>query len=58
MPSFIVRVQEVHIQEVRVEAVSKETAIQAVVDGAGEYLDNALEYSHCLDTERWSAEEE
>lgn len=41
MPSFIVRVQEVHVQEVRVEASSKEAAIQAVAEGDYRLCENA-----------------
>ncbi len=57
MPKYIVCVREVHIQMVEVEADSEESAKKAVQDGGGDFLDNALEYSHTLDPETWTVEE-
>lgn len=55
---YIVSRREVHIQMVSVEAESKEEAIEKVAEGEGEMMDNTLEYSHSLDPEYWTVEEE
>lgn len=57
MAKYIVNVREVHIQMVEVEAVDEEDAIEEVRKGGGTYLDNTLEYSHCLDPEYWTVDE-
>lgn len=51
---FIVEVREVHVQPYEVEANSKEQAIEVVKEGGGEIIENALEYSHTLDSEYWT----
>ncbi|HEY8864592.1 MAG TPA: hypothetical protein VIO37_10530 [Candidatus Dormibacteraeota bacterium] len=56
--TFWVAVREVHIQQVAIDATSPEEAIAKVRDGQGAYLDNAIEYSHCLDPETWTVEEQ
>lgn len=59
MKTYIVEVPEVHYQKVRVNADSPEQARQKVSDGEGDYLNNALEYSHTLDNlETWNVDEE
>jgi hypothetical protein len=54
MPKYHVEVPEVHYQTVEVEADSFKAAVGLVVNGDGEYLDGALEYSHTLDDCEWS----
>ena len=56
MPEYIVKVREVHVMDVVIEADSKEEAIAAVTDGDGEYQDDSLEYSHTLEAEDWTVE--
>lgn len=53
---YMVNMREVHIQPVRVEASSEEEAKERVKDGEGEYVDNALEYSHTLSSEYWTVD--
>ena len=53
----IVSVREVHIQKVRIEADTDEEAIAKVKDGEGEFDDNDLSYSHCLDSDTWTVED-
>ncbi len=53
---FSVFVREVHIQEVRVEAEDENDAKDRVAKGEGEYVDNSLEYSHCLDPDEWTVD--
>lgn len=57
MTKYFVYVREVHVQTVEVEAKDEDEAIDKVKDGEGEYLDDALEYSHCLDADTWTVEE-
>ncbi len=56
--TFIVGVREVHVQSVRVAAKDADEAKDKVRKGEGDYLDDGLEYSHTLDSELWTAEEE
>jgi hypothetical protein len=56
--TFLVSVREVHVQQFRVEAETENEALIKVSSGDGECLDNALEYSHSLDTDTWTVEEE
>lgn len=56
--SYLVEVREVHVQKVRVRATSPEEAKELVAEGDGDLLDNSLEYSHCLEPETWTVEEE
>jgi hypothetical protein len=58
LKTFIVYVREVHVQQVRIQAESKEEAVKKVEEGDGEFLNNALEYSHSLEPETWTVEEE
>jgi len=44
--TYIVELREIHIQKREVEAVSEEQARAFALDGKGENLDDALEYSH------------
>lgn len=58
MKTYIVNVQEVHIQQVEIQAKNKKQAIEKVLDGEGDYVDNSLEYDHTLDnSEEWVVEE-
>lgn len=54
---YTVNVREVHIQPTSIMASSPEDAIKRVADGEGEIIDNALEYSHTLDRDKWTVEE-
>lgn len=58
MKKYVVNVREVHVQPVRIEATSKEEAIEKIVKGQGTTVDDGLEYSHTLDSEFWTVEEE
>jgi len=53
---YRVDVREVHIQGIEVEAESEEAAIRAVQAGEGTFIDDALEYSHALDSETWTVD--
>jgi len=55
---FLVAVREVHVQQVRVKAESPEDAKERVVKGEGDQVDDSLEYSHTLDSDLWTVEEE
>ena len=55
---FIVSIREVHVQPHRIRADSKEEAIRKVQNCEGEVLENRMEYSHALDSEHWTVEEE
>jgi hypothetical protein len=57
MKNYIVRMWEVYVQTVAIEANSEEEAIEKVVEGEGEYINNSLEYSHALDSDLWTVEE-
>jgi len=54
---YIVTIREVHTQMVEVEADCQESAVRAVQEGEGTYLDNTLEYSHSLAPDTWTVEE-
>lgn len=58
MKTFTVFVREVHVQEIKVEAKDAEDAMQRVARGEGDAVDNSLEYSHTLDRDTWTAEED
>ena len=58
MPEYRVKVREVHVQDVIVTADSPEEATAKVQEGEGLYVDNSLEYSHTLDPDTWTVEEE
>lgn len=53
MAKFHVKVPEVWIQTVEVEADSRDEAIRRVLGGDGTYLDNTLEYSHTMAQADW-----
>lgn len=57
MNEYIVSVREVNIQPYRVKASSADAAVRIVADGGGEFVDNALEFSHRLDRSTWTVEE-
>lgn len=57
MKQYIVSIPEVHYQDVVVNAKDGEEAIHKAKLGEGEYLDNALEYSHTSDNENFHVEE-
>jgi len=56
MPKFNVYVREVHVQKFEVEAESAGEAVAKISEGDGDIVDNALEYSHCLDKNTWEVE--
>ena len=57
MKEYLVNVREVHVQPVLVKANSMEEAL-AMVDTASEnYCDYPLEYSHLMDKQFWTVEE-
>jgi hypothetical protein len=58
MKNFIVSVREVHIQPYFVEAEDEKDAIKKVEDGEGEIVDADFEYSHSLDSNTWTVEED
>ena len=53
---FLVEVREVHVSTRVVEADDAEAAVKAVEGGEGDEV--ACEYSHTLDTDTWTVEEE
>lgn len=55
--TFIVNVREVHIQPFRVEAETRQEAIEIVADGGGDLMEGCLEYSHTLDPDTWTVDE-
>lgn len=56
MPKFIVEVREVHVSFCEIEADDRESAVQLVHEGEGEYV--GLEYSDTLGKETWAVCEE
>ena len=56
MTKFIVYMIEVHVQDVLIEADSKEDAIKKVQKGEGDYA--FFEYSHTLEPDTWTVEED
>lgn len=57
MITYHVEVPELWYQTVRIEADSYAEALQAVIDGDGEYLDGQLEYSHTAESHMWTVKE-
>jgi hypothetical protein len=56
LPKYIVKVPEIWMQDVEVEAESADDAIQRVADGEGNYLDDTHDYSHTVqDLGAWDA---
>lgn len=55
---YVVKIQEVHLQSVTIEATSIEDARRKVADGEGDFVDGSLTYSHTLDPDTWTIEEE
>lgn len=55
---FIVAVREVHVQDYKVEAETKEEAIQKINNCEGEVLEGRMEYSHALESDTWTVSEE
>jgi len=54
---FTVTKREIWIQDVEIEAESKEEAIDKVSNGSGEIIQNHVSYSHDLPIEEWTAQE-
>jgi hypothetical protein len=52
--TYKVCVREVWVQEVEVKALTPENALKKVIEGEGEYIEDALEYSHSLEPETWT----
>lgn len=50
MPKYHVDIQEIWVQTMEIEAESSEEAVDLVLAGNGEVVDDALEYSHTLDS--------
>jgi len=57
MQRYTVLRREVWVQPVMIDAESPEEARTRVSNGAGEELENHLEYSHVLPVENWSVED-
>jgi hypothetical protein len=55
MAEYYVLVREVHVSYRKVEASSPEEAKNKVCDGEGDEVQ--LEYSHTLDSDKWTIEE-
>jgi len=49
MPKYLIEQYELHSQSYRVEAESEAQAIQKVLEGAAEPMDNGLEYIEVVD---------
>ena len=58
MKKFIIGVREVHVQLYSEIAETEEDAITQIQNGGGTCVDDGLEYSHTLDSDHWSVEEE
>lgn len=59
--SFVVDVQELWTQAVRVKAESKEEALDKVLNGEGDYINDTFEYRETNplnNAEDWDVEEE
>jgi len=54
MTIFRVQVREVHVQGVVVEAEDGTQAIEKVASGEGCYENDAIEYSHTMETSTWT----
>jgi hypothetical protein len=53
MPEYRVRVREVHIQDVKIEADSPEEAKAKVCNADGDYQNESLIYHDTLPPETW-----
>jgi len=53
---YTVKVKEIHYQDYRVAADSPEDAIDSIMEGEGELIEGALEYSHTGDADDWRVE--
>lgn len=58
MPLLTVIVREVHLSSYEVEAKDVSDAIEKVQEGNGTMVDNSTEYSHALDSDFWTVEDE
>jgi hypothetical protein len=59
MKTFVVGVQEIWIQPVRIQAETLEEALVLVTEGEGKQIASLFEYSHTEDTtEDWEIHEE
>jgi len=56
MKNWSVIVKEIHLQEVEVEADTAEEAIEAVLEGDGDYTAHT-QHLETLDTDTWSVKE-
>ena len=59
MPEFIVYVKEVWIQAVKIQAPTKQEALDLVADGQGDFIEgtDAFEFSHSLSKKEWDVEQ-
>ena len=57
MKEYLVNVREVHVQPVLVKANSMEEALDMVDTASENYCDYPLEYSHLMDKQFWTVEE-
>ena len=58
MPKYIVTVREVHCQGYEIDAASENEAIALMEAGEGEPMPSLFEYSHTLDKNTWTVEED
>ena len=58
MALLTVLVREVHITAYQVEAKDAADAIEKVQGGEVDTVDNSTEYSHALDSDLWTVEDE
>ena len=56
--TFIVTMREVYVQSYQIQAISAKEALKLVVDGQGDIMENGFEFSHTLDPDTWTVEEE
>jgi len=49
MPTYRIKVPEVHYQTVEVDAASEAEAVREVIDYEGERVEGELEYSHVIE---------
>lgn len=57
MKTYFVRRREVWVSYVEIDAESPQAALQLVSGGAGDELEDLLEYSHTLDSDSWDVED-
>ena len=57
MTEYIVTVMERWAVDMKVEANSREEAIQAVKDGAADIIDDTFELRDTMDSETWEVKE-